>query len=69
MTIKGTAMTRRAHRYPGEEAAQKARKGSYRPVVDDERDFVPGTGICPNYDKFERLGWSAEKTLAWLNID
>lgn len=54
------------HQYPGTKEAER-QKSLRRYEQDDEPDFV-STGV-PNYEKFEKLGWSAEKTLAWLNMD
>lgn len=49
-------------KYPGENESEKMR--SVKEPIEEEPDFI---GNAPNYDKFE--GWSAEKVLAWLNID
>lgn len=38
----------------------------YTEEEDDEPDFIDN---APNYDKFEKLGMTAEETLVWLNID
>lgn len=56
---------KKARRYPGEEEAEKQKRTGYTP------DFIPDMidYATPNYEKFERMGWTAEKTLAWLNID
>lgn len=52
--------------YPGTKEAERQKSlRKYEP--DDEPDFV--APCVPNYEKFERLGWSTEKTLVWLNID
>ena len=38
--------------------------------VDDEPDILETAGgFCPNYDKFEAMGWDAEKALVWCNMD
>ena len=53
---------RRKKQYPGLKEAEEQRK--VRPEAAEEPDFI---GNAPNYDKF--VGWSAEKVLAWLNVD
>lgn len=58
------ANKKRKPRYPGTTEADKQRSKSA--VRDEEPDFINDK---PNYEKFEKLGWSIEKTLAWLNID
>ena len=53
-------------KYPGAKEAEKE-KSRISVVVDEEPDCVyPGV---PNYEKFDKLGWSTEKVLVWLNID
>lgn len=54
------------HQYPGTAEAER-QKSLRRYEPDEEPDFVyPGV---PNYEKFEKLGWSTEKILVWLNVD
>lgn len=39
-------------------------------VIDTEPDIVETiSGFCPNYEKFEQLGITAEKALILCNID
>ena len=61
-------MKKRTIEYPGAvEAEREKNRALRRPErADDEPDWIDG---APNYDKFERMGWDASKTLAWLNID
>lgn len=60
MEKKTTAKRKKA--YPGALEAEKQK--SKKAYIPDEPDFI---GNAPNYDKFK--GWSAEKVLAWLNVD
>lgn len=54
------------HQYPGTAEAER-QKSLRRYEPDEEPDFVyPGV---PNYEKFEKLGWSTEKILVRLNVD
>lgn len=58
------ANKKRKPAYPGTAEAEKQRSKTV--VRDEEPDFI---GDKPNYEKFEKRGWSTEKTLVWLNID
>lgn len=58
------ANKKRKPAYPGTAEAEKQR--SKKTVRDEEPDFIGGK---PNYEKFEKWGWSTEKILVWLNID
>lgn len=42
-----------------------------RPSIIYASDFLPDTTdhVTPNYEKYERMGFTAERTLALLNID
>ena len=42
-----------------------------RPSIRYASDFLPDTTehVTPNYEKYERMGFTAERTLALLNID
>ena len=42
-----------------------------RPSIRYASDFIPDTTghVTPNYEKYERMGFTAERTLAMLNID
>lgn len=47
------------------ETGKQKRPGKYAP------DFIPDMidYATPNYEKYERMGFTAERTLALLNID
>lgn len=54
--------------YPGVYAAEKEKEKArlnYRHAP-QEPDFIGG---APNYDKFEKAGYTPEKVLVFLNID
>jgi hypothetical protein len=42
-----------------------------RPSIRYASDFLPDMidHVTPNYEKYERMGFTAERTLALLNID
>lgn len=42
-----------------------------RPSIRYASDSLPDTTdhVTPNYDKYERMGWTVEQTLVRLNID
>ena len=58
-------MKRKMSLYPGIAEAEKERAKKLH-YTETEPEFI---GSAPNYDYFEKLGFSAEKTLVWLNID
>ena len=62
-------MKRRKHLYPGlQEVEEERRRSSYRSSrFEEEPDWTPSGK--PNYEKFEKYGWDAEKILVKLNID
>ena len=62
-------MAKRKHLYPGTYEAEKERKKAQRKptTYNDEPDWTPSG--APNYEKFEKWGWSEEKILVYLNID
>ena len=57
--------TRRRHRYPGTEEAERERSRSSRfAPIEEAPDFIAG---APNYDKWPDK--TPEEVLVWLNID
>ena len=39
-------------------------------VIDSEPDIIEtAQGYAPNYEKFERMGFTTEEALVWCNID
>ena len=71
ITKEAVNMNTNKHRYPGTAGAEKERTAAARRVKHEQKaaeepDFI---GNAPNWDKFYSLGWDAEKTLVWLNID
>ena len=63
-------MAKRKLGYPGVKEAER-QKSLRTYVPDDEPDcwYSDSGGFCPNYEKFERQGFTAEETLVWLNVD
>ena len=59
---------RRKPLYPGTDALE--RQPAPAPDPADEPDILEtAVGYCPNYDKYDRKGWTPEKALAWCNMD
>lgn len=58
--------------YPGTKEAEKQRgKTSFETqCIDNEPDIIrTAAGYCPNYKKFDRLGYSTERALVLCNMD
>ena len=56
---------KRKNIYPGADETERMNSFAVQ-SSDDEPDSF---GIAPNYDKFNRKGWSVEEVLSWFNID
>ena len=61
---------RKKYLYPGVKEAERQRGRSSQVIDDDEPDIIHcASGWCPNYKKFEEMGWDTEKCLVWCNMD
>lgn len=63
-------MKRNRNLYPGTEEAEKERIRSSRVDYTDEPDIIHcASGYCPNYKKFEQMGYTDEQALILCNMD
>lgn len=54
--------------YPHAEELKNGKRFDF--IIDTEPDTLnTSSGICPNYEKFEKMGITAEQALIFCNMD